>query len=701
MDNFRHHILTIFLIFVFALPLSAQNVYTWKSVVIGGGGFVSGIVYHPKARGLVYARTDMGGAYRWSCSDHQWIPLTDMFDREHADDMGILSLALDPNDANRVYMACGKYTQSWAKTGALLSSIDRGTTWTRSPLPVKIGGNEEGRGAGERLQVDPNNGSILFLGTTNDGLWKSTDHGSSWKRVISFLPVSVNFVLFDPSSSSVKKSASRIFAAVADTNGNSLYRSDDGGETWSSVPGQPHGLMGIHAVLIDTMLYATFSNYPGPNGAVAGSVMKYDIVRHRWTDISPAHGKFGFSGISCSHQNPNILTVSTLDRWDPMDEIYRSMDGGTTWSPRLSTSTLDHNYSPYTARNVKPHWIASIEIDPFDSSKAMFGTGYGIWAADNFSDSNPTWAFRNENLEEMVPMQIIFPPGGCLVSAIADYDGFRHTEFDKSPADRHNPPKWTTLSIAFAERVPSKIVKTFNTPPFGASSIDSGKTWQDFAGCPKGAVTGGKRSIAISVDAKTIVWNPDGAVPSYSMDDGTTWTACGGGVPPGSPVADRSNANKFYIDDSLHGTLWVSLNGGKTFEPGVKTLPPVRDDYDQDANIASVPGHDGDIWICCGSGGLYRSVNSSASATKIESVSAAYKLGFGKSASAGGYPTVYFCGKVGSVYGIFRSNDAGASWIRINDDLHQFGWIHQIIGDPDIYGKCYISTEGRGILYGE
>lgn len=56
-------------------PVQAQ-VYNWKSVVIKGGGFVTGIVTHPNAPGLIYARPDIGGAYRWNATSNSWLNLS-------------------------------------------------------------------------------------------------------------------------------------------------------------------------------------------------------------------------------------------------------------------------------------------------------------------------------------------------------------------------------------------------------------------------------------------------------------------------------------------------------------------------------------------------------------------------------------------------------------------------------------------------
>jgi len=178
----------------FLIPVSAQNpagkpaseTYTWKSVQIVGGGFVDGFIFHPTAKGVRYARTDMGGAYRWNGQTRRWEPLLDWVSYADSNLMGVESIALDPSDANRVYLACGTYTNAIAPDGAILRSSDRGRTFERTNVPFKLGGNEDGRGNGERMTVDPNDGRILYLGTRQNGLWRSTDGAVTWGKVDSF-----------------------------------------------------------------------------------------------------------------------------------------------------------------------------------------------------------------------------------------------------------------------------------------------------------------------------------------------------------------------------------------------------------------------------------------------------------------------------------------------------------------------------------
>src|SRR5262245_66482651 len=130
----------------------AQTTQTtiWRNVAIGGGGgFVPGIVFNTSERNLIYARTDIGGAYRWDQSAGRWIPLLDWIGFDDWNLTGVDSIATDSVDPNRLYIAAGTYTNEWTnQNGAILRSSDRGNTFQRTNLPFKVGGNMPGRSMG-------------------------------------------------------------------------------------------------------------------------------------------------------------------------------------------------------------------------------------------------------------------------------------------------------------------------------------------------------------------------------------------------------------------------------------------------------------------------------------------------------------------------------------------------------------------------
>lgn len=134
-----------------AEPGPDSEPYVWENVPIVGGGFVTGILLHPRAPEVRYVRTDIGGAYRWAPGVQRWEPLLDWVPYEDRNLMGVESIALDPSDPERVYLALGTYTGPESPTGAVLRSADGGRSFQQTGMPVKFGGNESGRGNGERM----------------------------------------------------------------------------------------------------------------------------------------------------------------------------------------------------------------------------------------------------------------------------------------------------------------------------------------------------------------------------------------------------------------------------------------------------------------------------------------------------------------------------------------------------------------------
>ncbi|MBT2467467.1 RICIN domain-containing protein [Streptomyces sp. ISL-66] len=678
---------------------AAAGPYAWKNAQVVGGGYVTGLVFNPREKGLLYARTDMGGAYRWDAAAEQWIPLTDWLGEKDWNLLGIDSLATDPVDPARLYLATGTYTNDWAGNGAILRSTDRGRTFQRTDLPFKLGANEDGRGAGERLAIDPADPGTLLLGTRKNGLWRSADHGVTWSQVPSF-PVKdgassgagISFVTYGPAGSKT------VYVGVADKS-TSLYRSTDGGSTWQAVPGQPTGQMPQHGVLSgDGSLYLTYANTVGPSGATAGSVWKYTPAGGAWRNVSPSSGSYGFSGLAVDPQKPSTVMVTTLDRWWPEDELYRTTDGGTTWKAQAAKSARNASAAPYVGSGTG-HWMTALAIDPFNSGHALYGTGSGIWRSTDATatDSGGTshWTVGTRGLEETALMDVIAPPGGATaVTAMGDLGGFRHDSLTAVPAGRlEDPMMITSTDIDFAQSHPAVMVRVGRGgAKDGAYSTDGGKSWSGFTAEPVGSADSGR--VALAADGSTIVWTEAGQAPYRSTDKGASWSKVSGLGTGAAVVADRSSAQTFY--SLTGGILYASTDGGASFTARATNLPAGR--------LVAVPGIAGDLWIADGAKGLLHSTDGGRTFTTLGTVRSASALGFGKAAPGSTYQALYLIGTVKDVTGVFRSTDKGATWLRVNDDAHQWGSIGGvgvISGDPDTYGRVYVGTNGRGLQYGD
>ncbi|MGW8779473.1 RICIN domain-containing protein [Streptomyces sp. NPDC055796] len=673
--------------------------YTWRNAQVVGGGYVTGLVFNPREKGLLYARTDMGGAYRWDTGAEQWIPLTDWLGEKDWNLLGIDALATDPVDANRLYLATGTYTNNWAGNGAILRSNDRGRTFQRTDLPFKLGGNEDGRGAGERLAINPADNGTLLLGTRKNGLWRSTDHGATWSQVSSF-PVKdgassgagISFVTYGPAGSKT------VYVGVADRS-TSLYRSTDGGSTWQAVPGQPTGQMPQHGVLSgDGSLYLTYANALGPNGVTGGTVWKHTPAGGTWKNTSPSQGNYGFSGVAVDPRKPSTVMVTTLGRWWPQDEIYRTTDGGTTWQALADKSVRDASAAPYVGTGTG-HWMTALAIDPFDSGHVLYGTGSGILRSKDAhaSDSGGTshWGVGARGLEETAVLDAIAPPGGAqVITALGDLGGFRHGSLTEVPAGRLlNPMMTNSTDIDFAQSNPAVMVRVGRGgAQDGAYSTDGGSNWNGFTSEPVSGAESGH--VALSADGSTIVWTEAGQVPYRSTDKGASWSKVSGLGADAVVVADRSSGKTFY--SLAGGTLYASTDGGVTFTARAANLPTGR--------LTAVPGIAGDLWIAGSAKGLLHSTDGGRTFTTLTTVQSASALGFGKAAPGASYQALYLIGTVKDVTGVFRSTDKGASWLRVNDDAHQWGGIGGtgvITGDPDTFGRVYVGTNGRGLQYGD
>ena len=157
---------------------------TWRSVGPFHGGRISSVTGVVGEPGVFYAGTPQGGIWKTTSAGVTWFPVFDQV--SSVDSFGAIQVA--PSNANIIYAGAG----------------------------------------------DPIGGSL------GNGMWKSTDAGSTWKHIGLEDTVKIDSILVDPKDADVV-----LVSALGDAthHGGGVYRSTDGGETWTSVLQTP-GLRG-------------------------------------------------------------------------------------------------------------------------------------------------------------------------------------------------------------------------------------------------------------------------------------------------------------------------------------------------------------------------------------------------------------------------------------------------------------------------
>ncbi|WP_232492339.1 hypothetical protein [Novosphingobium kaempferiae] len=723
---------------VLAGPVPAQAAHTevaydWSNVRVGGGGFTPGIVFSTVEPGLAYLRSDMGGAYRWDAKAQAWIPLQDgMAEGSY---MGVESVAPDPVDAGTVYLAAGMGARL---PSAILRSTDRGAHWRVTPVPFAMGGNEDGRGLGERLAIDPFDNQRLLFGSRHQGLWASDDAGAHWRQVAAFplaglgLPTQrrtthggLSFALFDPAHKG------RIFVGSADPGAHHLFRSDDGGSTWAAVPGGPPAdLLAAKAVLgRDGRLTVTLNDGIGPNGIRRGVVWQLDTATMEWCDVTPLRGADapvgGYMGVSVSATDPKMIAVSTVDRGQPVDTVWLSRDGGAHWDELWRRSVRDVSPSPFLDFDGKAnfgHWIAGLAIDPFDPGHAAYVTGATVYGTQNLDKPGEMrWQPWTRGIEQTAVITLTSPTGGAhLVSGFGDIGGFRHDDFAVSPPRIHLQPFLTnTNTLDYAGQAPAIMVRSGNThartvPDTSlAWSADGGASWSglhvppcephaDGSPCPEAT---GDAAVTVSANGKAFLVETD--APIVSRDRGASWKPVSGLSSRTRVTADKVDARRFYAVDFAQGRIVRSDDGGAVFHAAeakglpADLTPAYSANRENPAPLLAEPGRAGALWLALG-GDLWRSTDFGESWRQTGQAIRVDRFGLGKAAPGSSDPALYALGTVDGVRGIWRSLDGGGAWTRINDDEHQWGLrIRMVSGDPRLFGRVYIATDGRGLLTGD
>ena len=715
MRHFKLFLVAIILhssLFTFHCFAQAEH-YEWHSLPFGGGGFVTGLINSPAEPGLMYARTDVGGAFRWQDETSSWVPITDWAGEDQCGYLGVESIAIDPTQANVVYLYLGTSYWNWGLSG-IFRSEDYGETFKRQADVTQkfpAHGNGVGRAAGEMLAVCPWKPDMLVCGSRTRGVWRSMNQGKTWTRVgsTSFKnDQKVAFVQFVEHDST-------IYVGLQVKDAANLFVSHDEGRTWAAVEWSATEFMPHRATLSrDSLLYVACSDSQGPStGNSKGAIMRLNTHTGEWTDISPEHLSFG--DVAVSEQNPDWLVTSTYSMWRAInwvsgktqwgDQVFVSKNGGKTWTNLMSTNRARFS-EPLVVwakdGTAQLHWCGSIRIDPFNTQRAFFISGNGIFVSDNIFAANPKFRMAVTGLEETVPTSLATTIGGPVITTLGDVDGCVyedvHTYYKK-----HTPAMGTTGYCCIAAQAPDIFARLKSNSPQIYLTENRGRTWKEIKG--PATVTDGHsyQYAALSADGRVLMTVPYEMKPIYTTDRGKTWHDVPGQTAVVAMHGDGLDPDVFYIYTS--GKLYTYRLDPATDEMTYTTR--VIADVKNDRTMAVVPGRAGDLWMARGSSGLAHVTDAHTVKPTVKNITLSYVtcVGVGAPREADGYPALYIWGKPRSTNktGLYRSDDEGKTWTRINDDQHQFGGpgnAQFVKGDMNVYGRVYMSTVGRGVICG-
>jgi photosystem II stability/assembly factor-like uncharacterized protein len=604
----------------------------------------------------------------------------------------------DPANASKFYVG--------AASGGVWKTLDGGATFT----PIFDGQGSQSTGA---LAIDPSDSNVLYVATgeanpgggsvtyPGDGVWKTTNGGATWQHLGLDQTVAIGRIVVDP------KTPSNVFVAAT---GNlfsrnvdrGVFRSQDGGLTWTKVLFVSDIAGGVDLAIdpVDPrrVFAATWERIRSPKERIYGGpgsgLWRSTDGGTTWTRLAgglPAStAEPGRIGVAISPSSPNtVYTVFYRKADSSLDGVFRSTDGGTTWTRQTVTNLT-------SIIGAQGFWSGRIFVHPTNPQE-VWVDGVGLARSTNGGASFSSVA----GLHADHHAQWFFPGNPATILKGTDGGLYRSTNGGTSWTHFNNLPISQFYTVEAHPAEPFKVygglqdngVKRTTTGGLADWSnviggdgfevhVDPRSTQVIYAESQFGALrrsTDGGASFASATSGLSgrLGWKTPLAVDPASTGTGLTstvylgshllfrstnsagsWTAISGDLTNGNQgvggvvfgtittvAVAPSNRNTIYIgtDDS---NLWVTRNGGSSYTRLDATLP--------------------DLWVT--------------------------RVAVDPANDAIAYATFSGFRVDQPLAHVFRTTDFGTTWTNISSDLPDAP-VNEIAIDPSQSSTLYVGTD--------
>lgn len=628
----------------------------------GGAGRLNCITFHPTDPNIIWVGAPAGGLWKTTDGGLSWTTNTD-----NLPTLGVNDIAIDPVNANIMYIGTGDQDASDTYGVGVLKSIDGGLTWNITGLNWTA---SQGRSIG-RVMINPNDNNMIFAGTTS-GVFRSTDAGTTWTKVLS--TGSIKDMEFKPGDPTV------VYAAGA----AGFYRSVNSGVSFTTIPtsaGLPVASTVNRIAIAVTpadpsyvyLLYSASSN-SGFKGLYlsmdSGSTFTMrsnspNLLGYDWDGSDTGGNGWYTLSIAASPTDPNELLVGGVNIW-------KSYDAGANWF------CIAHWYGggglPYVHAD-----IHNLYYRP-DGSQAYTACDGGIYVT---SDLGNSWQDKSDGLQ----IGEMYRLGNSATNANVVIQGWQD-----NGCNVHNSGTF--------ERV------------LGGDGMECFIDWSDpnyvygeyQNGGLQGSTDGGANfdDIVNNINEPgewVTPWMQDPVTPATiyagfenvwkSTNNGNLWTQISTFNSSGLKILEVAQSNPLYMYAATSSTIYKTTNGGSTWttvtypSPGASVSALEICTTDPDIIWITRSGYSAGIKV-------YKSVDGGAAWTNI-------------SGSLPNIPVNCVLNQTGTNQGIYVGTDLGVYYI--DNDLTSWmpfsnGLPNVVIDELEIhYGsnKLRAATFGRGL----